>query len=129
MRLRIVIATRIVVDTEVRRVLAETEGGAFCILPRHIDMASALRPGILSYVTADDTEEAAAIDEGLLVKCGPDVWVTAGQAVAGQPLGALRQAVEKAFEMEDEREQLARSAIARLEIDMVRRFLELGQQR
>ena len=125
MHLRMLLPTRILVDCPVTKVVAEAENGSFCLLPRHVDFVAALTPGILSYTTADGDEEFAAIDEGVLVKHGPDVLVSVRDAVRGTDLGLLRMTLNDSFEALDDREKRARGALARMEADFVRRFIEL----
>jgi F-type H+-transporting ATPase subunit epsilon len=62
-----------------------------------------------------------------LVKCGSDVMVSSRNAVIGPDLGELRHTIEKHFREFDEHEKVARAAFARLEADLVRRFIELEQ--
>ncbi len=126
MNLRILLPTRILIDRPVDKVIAEAENGSFCLLPRHIDMVAALVPGLLSF-TSDRQEQFVAIDEGVLVKNGPDVLVSVRDAVIGPDLGLLRLMVTERFEALDEREKRARSALVRLEADFVRRFIELRE--
>ncbi|MCL5123378.1 MAG: F0F1 ATP synthase subunit epsilon [Deltaproteobacteria bacterium] len=125
MRLKVVLPTDIVIDKEVIKVIAEAENGSFCLLPRHIGFVSVLVPGLLSYVCPGGQEEFVAVDKGILVKCGPDVVVSTGQALAGADLGMLKMAIEKKFNLMDERQKKAQSAVAKLEASLVRRFLEL----
>lgn len=127
MRLKILLPTEILLDKEVAKVIAEAENGSFCLLPRHIDFVAALVPGLLSFTIAEGHEEFLAIDEGILVKCGAEVLVSTRTAVRGPDLGALRHTVEERFRHLDDREKQARAASARLEIDLVRRFMELGE--
>ncbi len=125
MRLKVVLPTDIVIDKEVIKVIAEAENGSFCLLPRHIGFVSVLVPGLLSYVCPGGQEEFVAVDKGILIKCGPDVVVSTGQALAGADLGMLKRAIENKFNLMDERQKKANSAVARLEASLVRRFLEL----
>lgn len=150
MRLRIITPTTVVVDEEVTKVVAEAADGSFCLLPRHIDVVSALVPGLLAYVPGDDAGSAAAalerggagphhpgtpvdgevflaVDRGVLVKTASDVRVATRQAVVGPDLGALRRQVAERFETLDDLEVRALSALVRLESGFVRRLLELGE--
>lgn len=127
MRLKVLLPTEILIDTAVTKVVAEAGNGSFCLLPRHIDFVTALVPGLLSFVTAAGQEEFVAVDEGTLIKCGAEVLVSTRNAVRGPDLGALRQTIEEQFRVLDERELLTRSALAKLEADLVRRFMELGR--
>lgn len=126
MQLRILLPTEVLVDREVTKVIAEAEDGAFCLLPRHVDFVSALVPGILSYSTPDGEEHFAALAEGILVKNGAKVRISTRNATVGAPLGTLRRAVAEQFEVLDDKERVARSAIAKLEADFLRRFLDVG---
>jgi F-type H+-transporting ATPase subunit epsilon len=126
-RLKILLPTEILVDQEVDQVTAEAENGSFSMLPRHIDFVAALAPGLLSYVTTQGEEQFLAVDEGILVKCGAEVLVSTRNAVQGANLGELRDAVEKEFRAQDEHEKQARTAFARMEADLVRRFVEMEQ--
>jgi len=128
MKLTVLLPTGILVDQEVTKVTAEAENGSFCLLPRHIDFLSALVPGLLSFETEGGEEEFLAVDEGILVKCGAEVTISTRNAVRGAPLGQLREAVEKRFRVLDEREQQARAVLAKLEADLVVRFVRMGEK-
>jgi F-type H+-transporting ATPase subunit epsilon len=125
MRLKVLLPTEILINQEVKKIVAEAENGSFCLLPRHIDFVAALVPGLLSFVSADDQEEFLAVDEGVLVKCGPQVMVSTRNAVLGPDLGTLKQTIEEQFQVLDDRERMARSAVVKLEADFVRRFIEM----
>jgi F-type H+-transporting ATPase subunit epsilon len=126
MRLKVLLPTDILVDEEVAKVTAEAENGSFCLLPRHIDFVAALVPGLLSFVKPGAAgEEFLAVDEGILVKCGPEVLVSTRQAVRGPELGQLRVMVAKNFKVLTDQEKRARSALAHLEANFIRRFLKL----
>jgi F-type H+-transporting ATPase subunit epsilon len=127
MRLKVLLPTEVLVDTTVTKVVAEAENGSFCLLPRHIDMVAALVPGLLSYTIEDEQEAFLAVDEGILVKCGADVLVSTRQAVQGPDLGSLQRAIDDQFRVLDEKEKMARTAVAKLEADLVRRFMELQE--
>ncbi len=124
MRLRVLLPSRVVLDEAADKLSAETENGAFTVLPRHIDMVTSLVPGLLSFVK-EGQERFLAVDRGVLVKRADDVWVSTWNAVIGEALGRLQQTVEEQFQQLDERERRARASLMRLEADFVRRFLEL----
>ena len=128
MRLKVTLPSRVVLDQAVTKVVAEGQGGSFCLLPRHIDMTAALVPGLLSFTTTDGATGLLGVDEGVLVKCGDDVLVATLNAVRGDDLATLRAAVQEKFIELDEHERVARSALARLEAGVVRRFLQLGER-
>ena len=63
-----------------------------------------------------------AVDQGVLVKTGPDVLVSVRRALGGTDLGHLRDAVAQEFLTLDEQEQSVRSVMAKLETGLVRRL-------
>jgi F-type H+-transporting ATPase subunit epsilon len=128
MRLRILLPTEVLVDAVVRKVVAEAGDGSFALLPRHIDLVTALVPGILAYVDRDGRQQLVGIDEGILVKCGDEVRVVSGRAVRGSDLMTLKREVERWFREMDEQAATARTALARLEAGVIRRFTELRQR-
>jgi len=108
--------------TDVLRIVAETHEGSFGLMPHRLDCVAALAPGILTYETEADGEVFVAIDEGVLVKTGPDVLVSVRRALVGKDLGELREAVTKEFLALDETEQSVRVVMAKLETGFLRRF-------
>lgn len=109
-------------ETGVLRIVADTPSGSIGLLPHRLDCAAALTPGILTYETRAGAEFFVAIDEGVLVKTGPDVRVSVRRAMTGADLGQLRQAVEEEFLALDEHERGVRSVMAKLEAGFLRRF-------
>ncbi len=128
MNLKVLLPSEILLDRQVLKLTAEAPNGFFCLLPRHIDFVATIVPGILSFLDSESVEHFVAVDEGTLVKCGPQVLVSTRHAVMSEDLGQLQQVVERQFESIDERERLARSAAARLESGMVRRFMDLEKR-
>ena len=125
MNLKVLLPFQIFAEkTGVSRIVAETREGSFGILPRRLDCVAALAPGILIYENEAEGEVYLAVDEGVLVKTGPDVLVSARNAIAGTDLGQLREAVEREFLSLDEREQSVRSALVKMESDLIRRLAE-----
>lgn len=123
--LKILLPDQILVDAQVSKVSAEAPNGAFTLLPRHIDFVSALSPGIFSYADTDGEEVYLAVDEGTLVKKGPEVLVSTRRAVKGPELEELNETVDREFKVLNDREKRVRSAAARIEAGFVRRFLEI----
>jgi F-type H+-transporting ATPase subunit epsilon len=128
-RLRVFTPTQVEVDAEVRRVGAEAVDGAFTMLERHIDTVAVLRPGLLGYEGSDGTEVFVAVDGGTLVKSGADVLVSTPTAIPGAGLGTMRRVVAETFEAREEREEAARLALDRLEVDVVQRMIQLEEGR
>ena len=106
----------------VSRIVAETREGSFGLLPHRLDCVAALAPGILIYETETEGEVYVAVDQGVLVKTGPEVLVSVRRALTGTDLGQLRDSVEREFLTLDEREQGVRSVMAKLEAGFLRRF-------
>lgn len=125
MRLKLLLPREILIDEPVLQVNVEAGEGAVTLLPRHIDYVTALTPGLLSYLNMSGEEIFLGVDAGILVKCRDDVLVSTRNAIRGPDLGALREAVRQEFQVVDERERMSRTALARLEADFVRRFMEL----
>ncbi|HNP61313.1 MAG TPA: F0F1 ATP synthase subunit epsilon [Nitrospirales bacterium] len=125
MTLKILLPFRIFAEQNaVTRIVAETRQGSFGILPQRLDCVAAFVPGILIYETDGEDEKYVALDEGVLVKSGPNVLVSVRNAIAGTDLHQLREAVEREFLTLDEQEQSLRSVMAKLESSFVRRFAD-----
>ena len=127
MNLQVLLPAEIFVQQEVVKIIAEAGNGSFCLLPHHVDFVASLVPGILSYTTAAGEEVHLAIGEGALVKFGSHVLVSTRSAVSGPDLGKLKQSVDEAIRILDDKEKIARAAAAKLEADIVRRFVELKE--
>ena len=129
MNLKVLLPFQIFAEkTGVLRIVAETREGSFGLLPHRLDCAAALAPGILTYETTSDGEVFVAVDEGVLVKTGPDVLVSVRRAMGGTDLGWLREAVEREFLTLDEHEQSVRSVLAKMEGDLIRRMASLHNE-
>ncbi len=114
--------------TGVSRIVAETREGSFGLLPQRLDCVASLAPGILIYETAAGGESCVAVDEGVLVKTGPDVFVSVRNAIAGADLDQLREAVEREFLHLNEREQSVRAALAKMESGLIRRMANFHRE-
>jgi len=114
--------------TGVSRIVAETREGSFGLLPRRLDCVAALAPGILIYESEAEAEVCVAVDEGVLVKTGLDVFVSVRNAIGGTDLGQLREAVEREFLNLNEREQSVRSVMAKMESGLIRRLAEFHHE-
>ena len=126
MNLKILLPFQVFAEkTGVSRIVAETPEGSFGLLPHRLDCVAALAPGILTYETDAEGEVFVAVDEGVIVKAGPDVLVSVRRALAGADLGQLRDAVEREFLTLDEQEKSVRSVVAKMEGDLIRRMARL----
>jgi F-type H+-transporting ATPase subunit epsilon len=123
MRLKVLLPFRVFAEKSgVSRIVLETRGGSFGILPRRLDCVAALEPGILTYENANEGEVFIAVDEGVLIKTGTDVTVSVRRAMAGADLGHLREVVEEEFLKLDEQERDVRVALAKMESGFIRRM-------
>jgi F-type H+-transporting ATPase subunit epsilon len=127
MKLKVWVPTEVVFDQEVTKIKAEAENGWFGILPRHVDFVTSLVPGILCFDLPGKQSGYLAIDHGILVKCGPVVYISTRSAVLGEDLGTLREAVNKQFRMLHDKEQAARELEAKLEADLVRQLMQMEE--
>ncbi|MCF8706912.1 F0F1 ATP synthase subunit epsilon [Rhizorhapis sp. SPR117] len=126
MKLKVLLPFEIFTEkTGVSRIVAETHDGSFGILPRRLDCVAALAPGILTYESPSEGEVFLAVDEGVLVKAGPDVLVSVRRALGGTDLGWLREAVEQEFLSLDQQEQSLRSMLAKIESDLIHRVASI----
>jgi len=125
MDLKILLPFKVFADNKgVSRIIAETRAGSLGLLPHRLDFVAALEPGILTYETEAEGEIYVAVDEGVLVKTGPNVLVSVRNAIAGTDLSQLKETVENEFLAVDETEQKVRSVMAKLEIGLIRRLAE-----
>ena len=123
MNLKILLPFQVFVQTTgVARIVAENLDGSFGLLPHRLDCVAALAPGILIYQNEGASEIYVAVDEGVLVKTGLDVLVSVRNAIGGTDLGQLHHAVKSEFLKVHEGEQSARSVMARMESDFIRRL-------
>jgi F-type H+-transporting ATPase subunit epsilon len=106
----------------VSRIVAETPAGSFGLWPQRLDCVAALTPGILTYEADGEGEVYVAVDDGVLVKTGPDVLVSVRRALGGTDLGRLRDAVEQEFLTLDAHEENVRSVLAKMESGLIRRM-------
>jgi len=125
MNLKIMLPSQVLLEEKVTRIVAEGAEGYFGLLPGHIDFTTILVPGLLMISSAKGHEELLAVDQGVLVKRGPDVWISTRNAIRNADLGRAKNLVEEQFKTLDDRERMARSATAKLEADIIRRFMEL----
>lgn len=125
MNLKILLPSQVLMEEKVTRIVAEGAEGCFGLLPAHCDFTTVLVPGLLLITPEKGREELLAIDQGVLVKRGEDVWISTRNAIRNVDLGRARHLVEEQFKTLDDREKMARSATTKLEADIIRRFMEL----
>ena len=125
MNLKILLPFKVFAEkTGVSRIVARTSEGSFGLLPHRLDCVAALVPGILIFETAAEGEVYLAVDEGVLVKAGPNVLVSVRNAIGGTDLSKLHEAVGLEFLNLDDQEKEVRTVLAKLESGFIRRFTE-----
>lgn len=125
MQLKVQVPGEVLIDEAVQKIVAEGQNGFFCLEPRHIDFVAALVPGLITYYAEDGSERILASDEGILVKCGKEVLISTFNAIPGKELDTVQTSVTNYFNKQNEEERVARSAAARLEAGIVRRFIDM----
>ncbi len=128
MNLKVLLPNQVLLDQAVTKVTAEAADGSFCLLPRHVDFVAALVAGLVVFEDQQQRESFLATDDGVLVKIGPQVLISTQNASQSTDLGELKAKIRRQYSELDERERLARSASARLEAGLVRRFMELQKR-
>lgn len=113
-----------VLSVKTHKVHIPTTEGDWCMLPRHADAVFTLEPGIMTYSQGVQTL-AAAVNSGLCVKTGSNVMIATNRAVASPHLEDLARAVEEQFQLEADEERRAQTAMAHIEIGIIRHLLEL----
>ena len=110
---------------DVSSIVAETRDGSFGILPHRLDCAAALDAGILSYTSETEGTQFVALDGGVLVKTGDEVWISVHRAVGGADLNSLHQSIKHDFASHGAREIEVRAAVAKLESGLMGRLKDL----
>lgn len=129
MNLKILLPFRVFNETKnVKRIVMETSKGFYGLLPERLDCVAALVPGIFTYETNEGKVHYLALDEGVMVKTGPEVLVSVRNAAGGADLGKLREAIEKEIVTLDESEKNVRSVMAKLESGFIHTLEKLQKQ-
>lgn len=129
MTVRIALPSRFLGEWRATSLTADGAHGNFGMKPRHIDYVVVLRPGVLILLLEDGTERFVAVDTGVLVKRGREVFVSTRRGVESTDLEDLRDTVRNVFQKRDAQELRARSSASKLEMSFVRRLMELDDER
>jgi len=124
MHLKILLPFQVFAEVSgVSRLVVEDQQGSFGLWPQRLDCVASLSAGILTYQT-EAGEVYVAMDQGILVKTGPDVLVSLRNAQSGKDLGKLRHDVERDHRNLDQEEQELRSFLAKMESGFIHRLAE-----
>ncbi len=135
MTLKILLPSEVFANLEgVTSIVAETQQGSFGLLPGRLDCVAALVPGILTYSTkagkiGSGDDVYVAVDEGVLVKAGADVFVSVRGAFQGTDLSKLHEAVKQQFLSRSAQDESVRQVLAKMESGLVRSLIGLQQNR
>ncbi len=122
---RLLVPDRVVLEAEVEKVIADTMTGSRCFLPRHIDFATPLVAGIVTYHLVGGEERFAAIESGVLTKKASELLVVSWRAVVSESLDDLSEQMMQRVARDEELERASRRAMAQLETRLVKELLEL----
>ena len=116
-----------ILQCKIKKVTMETLSGYYTLLPKHIDFVSAMAENIVSYVTEEDVKKYIACQHGIVVKKGESVTMTVQHAVLGDTLDELEKVINIDFKQADEQRKELNTAMARLELGLIRGFNRLNQ--
>jgi F-type H+-transporting ATPase subunit epsilon len=129
MNLEILLPYRVFAEhSAVSRIVVETGNGSLGLLPNRLDCVATLVPGILMY-EASSIVSYVAIDDGVLVKAGPEVRVSVRRALRGASLAELQDVVRRSFSVTDQRQRDVRVALAKMEAGLMGQFAKLQHER
>jgi F-type H+-transporting ATPase subunit epsilon len=113
---------------DVQRIVAETNRGSFGILPNRLDCSAVLTSGIFCYQCKDSPEVFVAVDQGVLVKTGLQVMVSARRAIGQASLEQLHAVVKQEFQVIDEQERQIQQMKIKLETGFLRQLTDFRHQ-
>ena len=125
MKVRILTPIGVVLDEEAEKISFESLSGSHTFFPHHIDTVSALPQNIVTVRTTKQKNIYVACTQGVLVKQGEQVLLSAHKAVIGEDLNNLAKLIQTEFAQDEENRRQVNSAIARLETQLSRGFMNL----
>lgn len=130
MNLKVFIPSSVVLERKnVMRIVAESKEGCFGILPQRLDCVACLVAGILIYETQEEGEKIIAIDEGILVKVGPEVQISVRNAVKIQELQTTHQEIVDHVLKLSEQEKKIRGLTEKLARNLLLKLQQLRKNR
>lgn len=128
MILKILSPYEVILEIEVKKVVAEGLEGYFCLLPKHIDYTATLKASILGYIDKDEKQSYVAVNEGVLTKLGSLVTLSTLNAITGDTLENLRQRVLTEFVRIGDVEKEVKTALASLELEMFKELMKVKKR-
>lgn len=116
-----------VLKSKITKVTVETLNGYCTLLPKHVDMAAAMGENIVTYTTEQNQVKYVACHRGIVVKKGDAVTITVQNAVMSDTLEELTDVINRDFKQTDEQRKELNSAMARLELGIIRGFDRLSK--
>lgn len=125
MKLRIVTPLDVVVDQDgVTSVRAEDATGSFGILSGHADFLTSLAITVVRWTGGDAVRRYCAVRRGVLtVAAGHDVSIATREAIVGDDLATLDQAVLAQFHADIEAEREEHFESTRLQLSAIRQIV------
>jgi alternate F1F0 ATPase F1 subunit epsilon len=114
-----------VLNKEVQKISLEFLNGYHTFLPKHIDFASVIKPSIATYTDETGVQKYIACHTGVAVKKGKSITLSVRQAVLSDTLDELKNTILREFKKTDEQRKELNTAMARLEIGLLRGFKNL----
>jgi F-type H+-transporting ATPase subunit epsilon len=129
MTLKILLPFKVFLETnKVSSVVIETSEGSYGFLPQRLDCVAALVPGILTYETESGKTEYVAVDAGIMVKAGTNVFISVRNALGGADLGKLGEMLKNEFKTKVENEKKESSLIVKFESEFIYSFNKFRKQ-
>lgn len=125
MRLRITTPLEVVLDVaDVTGLRAEDASGGFGVLPGHADFLTSLSIAVVSWTTTAGARQFCATRRGVFsVEGGEHVSIATREAVLGDDLATLHDAVLARFRADIEAERAERVGGAQLEMSAIRQIV------
>ena len=116
-----------ILKSKIKKVTVETLNGYYTLLPKHVDFAAAMGENIVTYTTEQNQKKYLACHRGIVVKKGDAVTITVQNAVMSDTLEDLSEVINHDFKQADEQRKELNSAMARLELGIIRGFDRLSK--
>ena len=126
LKLRVFTPIGIALETPVTQVDFEAIDGFYTLLPKHADMVSALKTGVLSYMASGE-KTYIACNQGVLVKKGDTVSVSTKMAVLGTNLKELEEKIAVDFKRVEQERKEMNASMAKLEVGLTKGIISLKQ--